>query len=327
MMTDTSSHSSIEAERQQGMRFQPRDGLILWFIYLLDGVVGRRHIKDMYWPNATQRAMLRRLSLLVQYGYLDRPSMDHRKSNPYTQAVYWLGWKGIIWIAQQLGVEVDLPKNLGENQMRTLEGDLRKQGIHWLREPKWGKLQHDLAVVDFRLALERSANELPAIGIEQWTTEREFRSNMDRIEFRAVGKGGKITKGERGVIPDFFVIIADEDRKREGRVYRLPLLLEIDMASHPVKSRFSRQKIAPYAAYIRSSAYRERFGLDSGNWLIVTSGERRMENLMKRTVETLGSDAGNFFFTVIDRIGNGNLLTSPIWLEADGREKISLLSV
>ena len=46
------------------MLFQKRDGEILHAIYDNDGVLGKRHIKKLFWFEKTWRAMERRLALL-----------------------------------------------------------------------------------------------------------------------------------------------------------------------------------------------------------------------------------------------------------------------
>jgi hypothetical protein len=101
----------------------------------------------------------------------------------------------------------------------------------------------------------------------------------------------------------------------------------MDMGTHPVSSRFGRQKAAPYAAYIKSPSYKARFGVNTGVWLIVTTGKRRMENLMKQTKDTIGADARYFFFSFFDQLKNANLVADPVWWKADLNEPRSLISI
>ena len=60
------------------MKFQHRDGEILKTIFENDGVLGKRHLKDLYWPSCSWRAMERRLSKLFNADYLSWPSIDQR---------------------------------------------------------------------------------------------------------------------------------------------------------------------------------------------------------------------------------------------------------
>ena len=54
-----------------GMRFQERDGEILQAIYERDGVMAKRQLKTLFWPEKTDRAMEKRLTKLYRLGYLD----------------------------------------------------------------------------------------------------------------------------------------------------------------------------------------------------------------------------------------------------------------
>ena len=307
-----------------GMHYQKRDGDIIELIYEYDGVLAKRHIKERFWPNASERAMLRRLSLLVLHGFLARPEKRQWWSRPIREAIYWIGWRGALWLAAQRGIYIDPPKNEGENQMRKLQRSLREHGIYWLREPRWSMIGHELAIDDFRISFESSVNQIAWINSEQWVRESEFRSHMDTIKFSVEGKNGKIEQRKRGVCPDGLVVIEDIKRKLRGEPHRLPLLLEIDMASHD-NSSFARDKVAPYVAYIKSSEFKTRFGLNGGYWLIVTSGERRMKNLMNQTERIARREAPFFFFTTFHEL-KANILIDPIWFQAGKSNPVSLIS-
>ncbi len=51
--------------------------------------------------------------------------------------------------------------------------------------------RHDLAVVDFRIALEESVKELSSISIERWLPESAFRSDMDVVAYTIKDRGWK----------------------------------------------------------------------------------------------------------------------------------------
>ena len=119
------------------MRLQQRDGEIFQAIHRYDGILARRQIKAMFWPRSTTQALERRLSLLYHNGFLNWPNTDQRRTKPIPEPVVWLGWRGILFIAHQLQIDVPFPNNPGENQMRSLEKRLREEGIGWQREPRW----------------------------------------------------------------------------------------------------------------------------------------------------------------------------------------------
>ena len=101
------------------MRFQERDGEIINSIYYFgDGLLAQRQAKYLHFPNVSLRAMQKRISKLCQNNYLQRATHSHWKTNPVPEQIYWLGWRGALWIAEQNDVEVEFPRNSGENQMR-----------------------------------------------------------------------------------------------------------------------------------------------------------------------------------------------------------------
>lgn len=300
--------------RTPAIRFQPRDGAILQALFTYDGVLARRHIKAMFWPNASKQAMERRLAILHQHAYLNWPDEAQRRTKPLPEPVVWLDWKGILYLAGQAGISIESPKKSNENQMRLLDRKLRKLGIHWQREPRWSQLAHDLAVVDFRLAVERAVASKPSLEMESWIPEGNFLCQTDVVEFSYTDKDGKVKHGKKGVRPDGYFVLLDRERQAKGLPARARFLLELDFATHPL-SRFAAHKLAAGFAYIHSQAYKARFGTNAGRWLVVCTGEWRKAHLKKLAEATLNLNACVFYFTTIDQIRSETVLTAPIWYQ------------
>jgi hypothetical protein len=269
--------------------------------------------------------MERRLSILFHNGYLNWPGNLERRTKPIPEPIVWLGWKGIIQVAGRKGISVTGPKNLGENQMRTLQHELRKQGIRWLREPRWSQLEHDLAVVDFRMKVEKDIVTLPTLNLNEWLPEGEFLTNTDFIEITIKDKNGHPKKIKKGIRPDSFFAITDEFRKIKGEPATQRFLLELDNSTHPNR-RFGRDKVVPGTAYISSPEYKDRFQFNSGRWLVVTTGEKRMKNLMKQTEKSAGRFTWRFLFSTIPKTQANDILTDPIWRDTKRKDPISLFS-
>jgi hypothetical protein len=308
------------------MRFQTRDGELLQLIYDYGGVVAGRHIMAIFWPGKTLRAMQRRLAKLYKLDYIARPTREQWKTRPIPEAIYWLGWRGAGWIAEQSDVVVkaSTAESMNENQQRGLQVYLIKKGIYWYREPRWNQLTHDLQAIDFRLAVERAVAAFPTLTLEEWQHEGIFRTDTDVIEIRTKNRQGLIKERKKGVCPDGYFVIVDEQRLLRGQPARARHLMEIDSATHS-NPKFGRDKVAPGIAYIHSQAYKERFGANAGRWLIQTSGQRRMRNLMQQTQRTAGDSSGFFYFTTEHLFFNSeNVLTDPIWWQVGKQEPTSL---
>jgi hypothetical protein len=298
-----------------------------------DGVLARRHLKRMFWADKSLRAMQKVMARLVGKRFIKRETIQYRRfANPRSEPVYWLDYKGILHVCEQMGIEeLYYPKSEGERQLRLLEGNIRKkEGIRWLRHlPSIGKLEHHLAVVDFKMKLLSDIAQLPLISMMVWVNESAFRSpTMDKVRFTIRDKDGWLVEKERGVCPDGFCLIADNERKSRGEDYKLYLLVELDMATYPVRSRWATNKAGPYAAYINSPAFWERFGINTGYWLVITTGEGRMRHLMQKTQQTVGEGARCFLFTTWAQVNNQdtNVLTAPIWSQVGEAEPIYLLT-
>ena len=302
------------------MRVTARDLEILTAIYEEgDGVLARRHIGTLFFSHVTTlRALQKVMARLVKHRYIKRFTVHYRSLiQPQSEPIYWLDYQGILCVAERLGVEeLDYPKGEGEYQMRQLEHNLRRQGIRWLREPpSIGKLEHNLMMVDFRLKIARDVAALPAARMT-WVNESKFRSpKMDRVTYSIRDRAGRPVERGRGVCPDGFCLIVDGSRRKKGEPHKLHLLIEMDMATHPVRSRFANNKAAPYAAYIGSPVFRSRFSTKTGDWLVITTGQRRMENLIRQTQKTAGEGARWFLFSTWEQVMDPktNVLTSPVW--------------
>ncbi|MCW5856188.1 MAG: replication-relaxation family protein [Anaerolineales bacterium] len=298
------------------MRFQDRDAEILAAIYKYDGLLAKRQIKELFWPQASLQAMERRLSMLYHTGYLNMPDFDQRRIHPISEPVVWLGWRGILFVATQIGVEIEPPKLVNENQLRRLEKRLREAGVRWQREPRWSQLAHDIAVNDFRFTVEMAIKHWPSLSLEEWITEGEFLTNMDTV---AIG-----SKERKGVRPDGFFILIDHLRQIDNSPAKARFLLELDNSTHPL-NRFGRDKALAGLAYIRSSAYRKRFGFNSGRWLVVCKSEARMRNLKKQTEKVIGKQAENFLFTTFDKVTPTTVFNLPVWWRGGSSDQIALV--
>jgi len=310
------------AEDPPPMRFQERDGLLIQALFDYE-ILARRHIKRMFWPYASTRAMEMRLSLLYHNGYINWPNEQQRRTKPVPEPVIWLGWRGAVWLASQFGLDVSLPKRGTEHYLRTYAKDLREEGFRWLREPRWMQLKHDLAIIDLRFAVEEAANGSNFLKLEEWIPEGFWLSDHDVIEYQVKARDGEILTKKKGVRPDGYFSIVDHAHKIKGSAVRSRFLLEIDMSTHP-RLRFGREKAAPGVAYIRSPEYKERFGYQSGRWLVVTTGEKRMKNLIQHTKKEIGPDAKSFLFTTISHLTTANVLSDPIWYRFDRDEPLGL---
>ena len=90
---------------------------------------------------------------------------------------------------------------------------------------------------------------------------------------------------------------------------------------------FGREKAVPGVAYIKSAAYKNRFGHHSGQWLIVTTGNVRMKNLVQQTIQSIGPGSKAFLFTTFPQITGKNVLTEAVWTQPGSDRPLALFAV
>lgn len=195
-----------------------------------------------------------------------------------------------------------------------------------MREPRWSQLYHDITVIDVRLTLQHYCAQSDLIQFEEWINESEFRSNMDVIEIKYTTRNGKVVNRKKGICPDGMLVLVDEKRRRLDQPFRARFLLEVDMATHDNLS-FGWEKSVAGVAYIKSKVYRERFGNNSGRWLVITTGDIRMKHLMKQTEKMTEENANLFLFTTYQDFFSRNPLQENIWSKCDLNQKTTLFEV
>jgi hypothetical protein len=283
-----SQYVRADGEACPPMRLTARDGRILEAIHAYDGLLSDLQIQKLFFTGASQMQL--RMRLLYQHGYVARP--DRRRRASISTMVYWLDTKGAAYIAGLSGIPLE--------------------EFSYRREPKWMQLEHDLAVNDVRITFAEACRKTPNFAMEEWIPQSEFWAHPDRVEYRL--PNGRAAS--RFIRPDGLCIIRHGD-------YYSRLLLEVDRAQED-NPRIGREKIIPGIAYLRSAAYKRRFGFSSGRWLFITTSLRRLMN-MKRQTETLaGNDAKLFFFTIFDALTPQSLLTAPIWWRGGNDTPVSL---
>jgi hypothetical protein len=144
------------------------------------------------------------------------------------------------------------------------------------------------------------------------------------VDVKFITRQEKVISRKKGICPDGMLVLVDEKRHRLNQPFRARFLLEVDMATH-ANLNFGWEKSLAGAAYIKSKPYLERFGNNSGRWLVITTSDTRMKNLMKQTVKMTPKDTGLFLFTTFQDFFSGNALQERIWSKCGLDSKVTLL--
>ena len=268
------------------MRLTVRDRRILEAIHAYDGMLSFPQIRRIFFSGKSQAEQ--RMKLLYQHRYVNRPDRQERRRIP--EMIYWLDKRGAEIVAN-------------------LEGSPLRE-FRWRKKPRWFQVEHDLAVNNFRLDIEEACRISKDVELETWVPESEFWAYPDKVTYQYQDK-----PATRKIRPDgFFTLTPGE--------LRIRYLLEIDRSTED-NPRFLREKILPGLAYLKSKAYENRFGHRSGRWLVVTTGERRMRNMLRQAHRA--NTKGLFYFTIYDKLNVETILFSPIWRRVDRDDPVPLL--
>lgn len=296
------------AKKPPAMRLTERDQAIMVAIWEHEGLLSIEQIMTLFGMGET--AAKRRLGLLYHNGYIRRRDKSNQHKI-FKGGVYWLDKKGAEFVAAVKGYD-----------------DFKD--FRYKKEPRFQLFNHDLTLNDFRIRLKLDCEALVLSGreglfgsVEEWVSDYEFRQNPDTVTYPEPsirGHMGSSVERKKEIVPDGYghLIVPGTAKGNHFRV-----LIEVDMATETRKGQFGRDKVLPGVAYLKSTVYRDRFGSQSGRYLVLTTAERRLAYI-KRQTEDYGGE-GYFYFSTGERVAAcDNIFTAPIWV-ADGKTEYEAL--
>ncbi len=126
----------------------------------------------------------------------------------------WLERRSAAW--RKRGITGDPISKVNENQIRKLESICESRGSIGC-VTALDSMAHDLAVVDFRLLLEKSLRDRPHLILSDWLHEGVFRSEMDIMEYEVEVQSGTLRKVKKRNLPGRIFVIDDSKRKQIGQ--------------------------------------------------------------------------------------------------------------
>lgn len=306
------------------MSLEDRDKDVIRLIYTHGGILHRSQIKQFHWVGKSDRAITIRLTdILCAHNYLAHNiqilkrdehgevvkdaagkveyERNDDEEHPETKAYYWLGWRGAIWIAQELGHRISMPETCSEIEQNRLQKQLESLGIFWSPEPAWKRVEHDRMLADVQIAIEIATSKA-GLKIEDWMHENFFRHQPTSY----------------ANYPDAYFAISDSTL-HPGKAARF--LLELDRATHNYSTLANKFKEG--LALLRSASFRNISGSNIGMYAIVTdvtTNESRANGIIETIRNEFGEDAKLFLVTTIDQVKANDPL-GPIWINV-GRQQI-----
>jgi hypothetical protein len=182
------------------------------------------------------------------------------------------------------------------------------ESLTWRKRPRWLTLAHDLRINDFRIAVTQATKASSHFELVRWLSE---------FELLQMEKKGRKIPGR----PDGFCVLQRPSPTLPGKREELALLIEIDNANHSL-GRFVKRKVKPLLSFIGSPKYEQTFGVSFGACFVITTGQKRLENLKAKTEEAGGN--GRFYFTTFDQVQTHTVLQQPIWQTAGSQAVLAI---
>ena len=229
----------------------------------------------------------KRLSKLWHAKLLERtfrPVIPTEGSSP---ALVALSKQGAMLLAQRTGRDPSEFKHLSARERRSTFF-----------------LDHTLCRNDFRIAITLACAQTKGLKLLGWLQKPEEIGDRVRVRLRPGAEPERIPL----VADGFFVIQASNKQ--------YAFLVEIDRGT--TTSRRIERKLIGYYQWWKQDGPKTRFGVDNIRVLIVTTSERRMENLRKLALKVGENGKGTrlFWFSTQRQVdvGSQKTLLSEVWV-------------
>jgi hypothetical protein len=290
-------------------------------------VLAARQFRELFYPAIADTTFNNRMRLLKQAGYIDYPTRQQKLQHAIPEEnIYWLGVKGIAWIAARQGIDdIDFESVGSERSKKILARQLLDEDIYWLRKP-WKQLAHRLAANDLRLAAYDACGSA-SLHWDRWLPESDFHTGKpDRVTFeiKRKEKNGEVKIPHKNVpyYPDglFWVFEGDPEKPDDQEVFSF--IVECDMGTKE-GPRVIRQNIMPALAYLKSEGYNGRTGFHYGRVLLITTVPGRVDNLKALTEKQTNSQS--VFLTTFSDLERGNFFIDDLWRQSSMSGQVSLI--
>lgn len=290
-----------EEQCVQPVTLQARDFAVFYSICQC-GALTARQISALFFPpfqypldvpSANCQYRLRLLRANSYLAHIEQPQIPSDGRKPY---LYQLTTKGVQALASYLGCAVaELPYHKRDSRLSAFY------------------LEHLLIGNDVRVCITLAAQKHD-VQLVAWHDELTLKSTHSADKLTITDRTGR-QHTNLVLVPDGFIHL--------HRAQPVPLdsffFLEIDRGTTTGQStiegrRTWERKIRLYREYYASGAYTQRYGTKGLRILTIVKSEQRLAHLKQITEQAGGK--GRFWFTSVELLSSGHILTLPIWQKA-----------
>jgi len=244
-----------------------------------------------------------RLQKLYHHSFFWRGALPTVWTEGRKPLIYRIDRGAVPWLLSVLGIERD------EFDWKPSERNVSGIGLNHLVKSN-----------DVRVALTVGADPL-GLRVKQWIDERNLRRNhaKEKVTITDAKDNEKLVS----VIPDGYFALWNKKLKKTAHHF-----LEIDLSTETgltknLDYRDWTKKIKAYLKYLHSDYFKTRYKAPPARMLTVTTGERRLKNLLAKTEAVGGKKL--FWFTTFDKITPETIYTKSVWQVASMDEPQKLV--
>jgi hypothetical protein len=300
-LNQVENHSALAARSRfiaspsAGLILGERDEALLADL-LLNRVMTRAQIQELHF-GSVQRCN-DRLRRLFDWEYVSRYYLP---SAPFgSQALFSLGKAGVARAVRAIEAQFDC--------IAISDADVRIQCMR----PTLSLLEHTLAIADVYIALKRALAIQDSLKLDMWLPERLCREEYD---VRRTSGLKQARWRKEAFSPDAFFRMSSEDQSILADFF-----LEVDLG-HTNSKQFE-SKLQIHRRFKESGLFAKTYGSAHFNTLVVTTGERRLANLVALAKK---QECTFFWFSTMQQLRENML--DKIWHSYDQSHAASLDSL
>jgi hypothetical protein len=283
-------------EQLPPLRVTARDLAVIYSVYS-HRCLTTPQIYSLHFASSQISRCQARLKLLYQHGLLWRDEQPTKLTEGRRPLVYFLDEKGAEFLIEHYDLE---PEDLDwDEEYNTVSDPF---------------IEHLIKTNDVRIALEVAAQR-QGMSIEKWLDDKTLKSKQQKDYVTVTGQRGGTRK--TAIIPDGYFYFKLAQKKYSHNFLEVDRATVVGMFSQAGRRDWAH-KVRAYLAYHHSGLYQKRYGTKSMRVLIVTTRERRLQNLKAITEKAGGR--GRFWFTTFDQVTPQKVLTDFIWYKAGSNQ-------
>lgn len=183
-------------------------------------------------------------------------------------------------------------------------------------------INHALDISEFRLNLEINLKNHPKVALHRFIADFELKNHLQNAiglkRYRLYDEVYNCRERKKYVVYPDSLIILNGKGKYEG--FSKLIFLEIDRATEGLS--VIKNKVIGYNLYKQKKIFKKYEKVNDFTVLFQTTSQRRAENIRTELTDLDGTEL--IWVTDVSKVNKNSILTSPIWIDSERKNKCIL---